>query len=84
MSWVRGVMAGLGSIALACAAIGQPSGGPPPAKVVVDGAQMQRVEGLREVTGALRAVKRSLIASEEAGLITGQTLSVCGNVEWES
>jgi RND family efflux transporter MFP subunit len=50
-------------------AVAQPSGGPPPAKVRVDAARMQEVEPRREVTGELRARKRSLVAAEEGGLV---------------
>ena len=63
------------SVALAslgwCAAltVAQPEGGPPPTQVVVDSARLQRVEGLREVTGELRAAMRSMIACEAAGLV---------------
>jgi len=61
---------------LACAlgpemAVAQPGGksGPPPAKVVVDVARTQRLESRREVVGELRAVQRSQIAAQRAGLV---------------
>jgi RND family efflux transporter MFP subunit len=82
MSWIRGVMIGAAALAFAGAATGQPSeGGPPPAKVVVDPAQMERVEGLREVTGELRAVRRSLIAAEEAGRVIELTVAEGDEIE---
>lgn len=57
------------AVALTAAALGQPSGGPPPANVVLDAARMEMVEQVREVTGHLRALKRSLLATEESGLV---------------
>jgi len=82
MSLVRGVMTVMASLAFAGAALSQPSeGGPPPAKVVVDPARMERVEGLREVTGELRAVRRSLIASEEAGRVVELTVAEGDEIE---
>jgi len=62
----------LGAIGLAAssgAAAAQPTDGPPPARVRVAPALMQEVEPRREVTGELRAQKRSLVAAEESGLV---------------
>lgn len=82
MSWVRGVMIAAAALGFAGATTAQPSGGgPPPAKVVVDPAQMERVEGLREVTGELRAVRRSLIAAEEAGRVVELTVAEGDEIE---
>lgn len=49
------------------AAVGQ--NGDQPASVVVDDARMEMVEPRREVTGELRAVRRSELATEEPGLV---------------
>ncbi len=51
--------------------IAQPGGGggPPPASVVVDAIRSERVEQWREVTGELRSVKRSIVATESEGLV---------------
>ena len=63
-----GCFGGLGGAALA-----QPEGdgppGPPPANVALDEVRMERVELKREVTGELRAVKRSAVACEEPGQV---------------
>lgn len=50
-------------------AIAQPSGGPPPANVVVDHSRRDVIEPRREVTGELRAVRRSTLASQQSGLV---------------
>jgi RND family efflux transporter MFP subunit len=71
-TWIAGarlITATLGIGALGALATAQPGGGPPPVNVVVNAAKMQRVEGLREVTGELRANKRSMIASEASGIV---------------
>jgi len=57
-------MSAPGAVALA-----QPSGGPPPAKVRVDEVRLEQVEPRREVTGELRASRRSRVASEEPGRV---------------
>lgn len=44
-------------------------GGPPPAKVRLDDVRLETVERWREVTGELRAVRRSVVAAEEAGQV---------------
>lgn len=46
-----------------------PAGGPPPAKVRVDSVREESVERWREVTGELRAVRRSAVATEQAGQV---------------
>lgn len=43
--------------------------GPPPAKVRLDDVRLETVERWREVTGELRAVRRSIVAAEEAGQV---------------
>ncbi len=43
--------------------------GPPPAKVYVDAARMMEVDAYRETTGALRAGRRAVVASREAGVV---------------
>ncbi len=44
-------------------------GGPPPANVAVDESKLELLEQRREVTGALRSPRRSLLASQQAGLV---------------
>ena len=44
--------------------------GPPPAKVILDEATMAPIEQKRRVTGELRAVRRSLLAAEQEGLVS--------------
>lgn len=53
------------------AAAAQPGGGggPPPARVRVDAARLEPIDQLREVTGDLRAAKRSRVAAREPGLV---------------
>ncbi|MEC9373238.1 MAG: efflux RND transporter periplasmic adaptor subunit [Planctomycetota bacterium] len=55
--------------AMAAAALAQPGGGPPPAQVRVDAVRMDEVEPRREVTGELRASRRSVVAAEEEGIV---------------
>jgi RND family efflux transporter MFP subunit len=65
-----GVVAALTVGLTGCWASAQPEAhGPPPAAVVLDGARMETIEQWREVTGQLRALKRSLLASQEEGLV---------------
>lgn len=49
-------------------------GGPPPAKVRLDAVRMENVEQRRDVTGEIRAVQRSRVAAEEAGMVVTLTL----------
>jgi len=55
-------------------ALAQPGGGPPPAKVRLDSARMETVEQRRDVTGEIRAVRRSSLAAEEPGLVRSITV----------
>ena len=57
------------ALCVIASALGQPSGGPPAANVVVDAARLQLIEPRREVTGELRAIRRSIIASKQPGLV---------------
>ncbi len=50
-------------------AVAQPSGGPPPANVVVDAARLDVIEPRREVTGELRALRRATLATQQPGLV---------------
>lgn len=50
-------------------AVAQPSGGPHSAHVVLDQARLELIEPRREVTGELRAIQRSTLASEQPGLV---------------
>jgi membrane fusion protein (multidrug efflux system) len=45
------------------------SGGPPPAKVRLDAVRLETVERWREVTGELRAARRTTVAAEENGQV---------------
>ncbi|MHC4422115.1 MAG: efflux RND transporter periplasmic adaptor subunit, partial [Planctomycetota bacterium] len=45
-------------------------GGPPPAAVTVDPVRLEPVREHRRVTGELRALRRSKVATEEPGLVT--------------
>lgn len=56
-------------------------GGPPPALVRGDAVRLEVVEQRREVTGEVRAVKQSIVATEEAGLVTSLTVDVGDVVE---
>ena len=51
------------------AALAQGHGGPPAKRVVVDRARMEMVEPRREVTGELRAVRESTVASKQSGRV---------------
>lgn len=59
----------LGLSVFAGVAHSQPAGGPPPANVAVDEAKLELLEQRREVTGALRSPRRSLLASQQSGLV---------------
>lgn len=50
--------------------------GPPPASVRLDPVRAEQVDQRREVTGDLRAVRRSAVASKEQGLVVGMTVEV--------
>ncbi len=43
--------------------------GPPPAQVFVDAAKLEIVESFRESTGSLRPARRSVVASQEGGVV---------------
>lgn len=66
--WVIGVVVGC-SVAAA-----QPSGGPPPAKVVLDPVRLETLTQYREVTGRLLPYRRAMLAAEEAGLVVSMAL----------
>lgn len=66
----------VGSVWIASICPGQPSGGPPPARVAVDAARLERIESKREVTGEIRAVKHASLASQEEGLVLALTAEV--------
>jgi len=61
-----GVLAGLLALAGGSPALAQ---GPPPALVRVDPVRVERLETWREATGEIRAVRRSVLAAEEEGLV---------------
>lgn len=54
---------------LVCAGSVLAQGGPPPATVVLDAAKLEQVEQWRNVTGEVRVIRRSLLASEESGKV---------------
>ncbi len=57
------------ALGLAASAAAQPGGGPPPARVVLDEVRLEQIEQWREVTGELRAARRSVLAAQEEGLV---------------
>lgn len=57
------------ALLMAGAASAQPNGGPPPAKVLLDEVRLEKVGQRRDVTGEIRAVRRSSLAAEEPGLV---------------
>lgn len=57
------------ALGLAAGVAAQPAGGPPPAKVVLDEVRLEQIEQWREVTGELRAARRSVLAAQEEGLV---------------
>lgn len=61
--------AALGGLVLSAGLTAQPGGGPPPANVRLDAARLDTIEQYREVTGQLRALRRSVLAAEERGLV---------------
>jgi membrane fusion protein (multidrug efflux system) len=70
MTRARGVWSAGAVLALGVSAGAQaPGGGPPPATVVLDAVRSEVVEQYRPVTGELQAVRRSLLAAEEEGLV---------------
>lgn len=74
-AWLVTMAAGL-SVATAQSGGGEGGGGPPPQLVKVDAIRLEKVEQRREVTGEVRAVRRSSVASEEAGLVTALLVDV--------
>ncbi len=65
-----GVIVAFGAMVTAQSTHAQPEGGgPPPAVVVLDPARLESIEQWREVTGSLKALQRSLLASQEDGLV---------------
>lgn len=77
-----GVLAAIGAILVARPAHAQPGGGgPPPAVVVLDPARLETIEQWREVTGRLKALQRSLLASQEEGLVIELGLNEGDEVE---
>ncbi len=79
-AWLVTMAAGL-SAATAQSGGGGGGGGPPPQLVKVDTIRLEKVEQRREVTGEVRAVRRSSVASEEAGLVTALLVDVGDQVE---
>jgi RND family efflux transporter MFP subunit len=55
--------------------------GQPPAKVRLDGARLESVEQMRRVTGELRALRRSELATQESGLVLGLEVREGDSVE---
>lgn len=50
-------------------ALAQPEGGPPPAIVELDAVRLETIAQWQEVTGEIRVLRRSLIASRQEGLV---------------
>lgn len=67
--------------ALSFASLAQPTGGPPPARVVTDPVRQETVERWREVTGELRAPLRAALAAQSAGLVVQITVEAGDRVE---
>ncbi|RMH28501.1 MAG: efflux RND transporter periplasmic adaptor subunit [Planctomycetota bacterium] len=59
----------------------QTEGGPPPANVRLEPVQMRLVQPRREVTGELRAVRQSTVASRAAGLVVALAVEAGDRVE---
>lgn len=59
----------------------QPPSGPPPALVVTDAARAETVDQWREVTGELRSLRRSTLASRQEGLVSELLVDDGGAVE---
>lgn len=57
------------AVALAMPLVASAQGGPPPARVVVDKAQVQSLVQRRSVTGEIVSTRRSLVASQAEGLV---------------
>jgi RND family efflux transporter MFP subunit len=67
-------MAGVLACVMSCVPLAAVQGqsatqGPPPAKVRLDEVRLEPVEQLRRVTGEMRALQRSALATQEAGLV---------------
>lgn len=60
---------------------GGAGGGPPPARVVVEPVRLESIEQWRPVTGELRAVRRSILASKEEGLVKAISVEAGDTVE---
>ncbi len=69
------------ALLLGAPALSQPSGGPPPAKVRLDTARLETVEQRRDVTGEIRAVRRSSLAAEEPGMVRSITVEAGDTVQ---
>ncbi|MBL8763535.1 MAG: efflux RND transporter periplasmic adaptor subunit [Phycisphaerae bacterium] len=65
-----GCVCAAGAWVLGSAGARAQEGGPPPMPVVVDAARLENVVQQREVTGEIRALRRSVMASEEVGLVS--------------
>lgn len=68
-------------VVMVSASLALAQGGPLPALVRGDAVRLEVVEQRREVTGEVRAVKQSIVATEEAGLVTSLTVDVGDVVE---
>lgn len=76
------VIVAIGAMLVVRPAVAQSGGGgPPPAVVVLDPARLETIEQWREVTGRLRALQRSLLASQEDGLVVELDLEEGDQVE---
>lgn len=65
----------------AAATASRAQNGPPPALVRLDEVRMETVAEHREVTGELRAVRRSRLAAEESGMVVELTVEVGDSVK---
>lgn len=77
----RWALAALITAVSAHVALAQAPSGPPPANVEVDAARLEEVEHWRDVTGEIRSLRRSVLASEESGLVIELTVNEGDRVE---
>src|SRR5687768_3804115 len=70
-----------GALALLACSSALAQGGPPAAQVRVDGVRLEPIVEMRMVTGDLRAVRRSTVASQEGGVVIEFSIEVGQLVE---
>ena len=73
----------LAAVLLVAGAAEARQGGPPATPVRVDAVRTEDLQERRRVTGELRAIARSMVATIEPGLVAGQRFTWEGTVEGE-